>query len=411
MAISVPEKLIARNRIFDPIPVGDAYASWISNSGSRSDGYDVDYRWKQLTVDSGAGNFLGQMVEYVVADEQIYISMKVKVSEPVDNVTLTLMGGTLAGYGILMGNKTFSLQANVWTELRDRVRIPAGTSTGTSYLTVMVDSEMTWGENIQVRELVAVGGVETPYFFGGTPPFLFQDQLVTPYFDFSGEGAYSQFDYYDVQGEPPSVDWSSNASRRFTIGADRGMLYRNNYGYAWPGLISVDRAPSDEVAEKRYLDGQLIDVSIPTPDYSATLEVYTYPEEFEPCIGIVTLGSPSFRAYGQESERFSFCYRTFIGDGNDPQSHYRLHFVYDALAEDQGHVSSTMSESSEADSFKFKIHAIPKNTPGLKATSYFTVDSRSAVGLIVGLERVLYGHLGSTPRLPTIDEIKTYLQT
>ena len=208
----------------------------------------------------------------------------------------------------------------------------------------------------------------------------------------------------------PTAEWGSTEQRQYSIGTDRGMLYLDGIGVPWTGLVSVNRKTSSGESEKRYIDGRIFRVQIPPGDFEAVVEAYTYPYEFEACIGSESLGAPGLLAHGQSSTSFGMSYRTLSGDGDGYSEHSKIHLIYEAVAEMSDYRNDTVNDSPQLAPFSFDIFGIPISGDGFRPTTYFSVDSRNVDEILFrGLEHVLYGHGGTTPRLPSIEEIREYL--
>lgn len=275
---------------------------------------------------------------------------------------------------------------------------------------LVVLGEGYWDDGMVVRE-----DYDGPYFDGDTPPFRYRGQMVTPQW-MDGDPGFVKSrlgDYYEVQPWNPTAQWSKPENRRFTIGADRGMLYRDGLGVAWSGLVNVSRSGNDGDVGKRYIDGTLFNVSVPSSDYSATLEAFTYPDEFDACIGNLEYeNTPGITIYGQENQPFDLSYRTLQGDANGYGEEYTIHLVYNCMAVDSGTEHATINDSPEIGAFSFEIHGIPQIIPNAKPSAYFSINSRDVNrGLLARLEEILYGTDGSVPRIPTIEEIREFLNT
>ena len=208
----------------------------------------------------------------------------------------------------------------------------------------------------------------------------------------------------------PTATWNKATQKQYSIGVDRGMLYRNGLGVPWSGLVNVNRNGNDSEVGKRYLDGVLFNVSVPPSDFSASLEAFTYPDEFDACIGNANYnGVEGLTIHGQESAPFDLCYRTLQGDGTGHGEEYTLHFVYGCMAVDSGHDHASINDAPEAETFSFEIHGTPQAAPNARPSAYFSINSRKVDReLLDGLEQVLYGIDGAQPMLPAMGEIETY---
>lgn len=217
------------------------------------------------------------------------------------------------------------------------------------------------------------------------------------------------------------LTWDNNGERLYETGVKQGVLYpiqtdgSYSKGVAWNGLTAVTESPSGAEATALYADDIKYLNLISNEEFGATIEAYTYPDEFAECDGSaalvdgVTLGQ-------QKRKTFGLCYRTSLGndvDGNDYG--YKLHLVYGCLAAPSEKAYATINDSPEAITFSWEISTTPVNVAGFKPTSQITIDSTKADPTkLAALEDVLYGKDGETtegagPRLPLPDEIKTLM--
>ena len=213
--------------------------------------------------------------------------------------------------------------------------------------------------------------------------------------------------------------WDQTGERLYETGVDRGVLYPINSegkytpGVAWNGLTGVTESPSGAEATDLYADNIKYLSMRSAETYGATIEAYTYPEEFEQCDGSATLATGV--TIGQQARKiFGFCYRTLIGNDVDGQDHgYKLHLVYGATASPSERAYATVNDSPEAITFSWEIATTPVSVSGLKPTASITIDSTKAdPDCLAALEKVLYGSdepTAGTPRLPLPDEVKTLM--
>jgi hypothetical protein len=217
------------------------------------------------------------------------------------------------------------------------------------------------------------------------------------------------------------LTWDNNGERLYETGVKQGVLYpiqadgKYSKGVAWNGLTAVTESPSGAEATALYADDIKYLNLISNEEFGATIEAYTYPDEFAECDGSaslvdgVTLGQ-------QKRKTFGLCYRTSLGndvDGNDYG--YKLHLVYGCLAAPSEKAYATINDSPEAITFSWEVSTTPVNVAGFKPTSQITIDSTKADKTkLTALEDILYGKDGETtegagPRLPLPDEIKTLM--
>ena len=184
-------------------------------------------------------------------------------------------------------------------------------------------------------------------------------------------------------------------------------------GVAWNGITAVTESPSGAEATPLYADDTKYLNLYSTEEFGATIEAYTYPDEFAQCDGSaeiadgVTIGQ-------QQRKPFGLCYRTVIGNDTDNNDHgYKLHIIYGCMASPSEKAYATINDSPEAITFSWEISTTPVMVAGHKATASLTIDSTKAdPAKLAALEDILYGkdgEPGSEARLPLPDEIKTLM--
>ena len=219
--------------------------------------------------------------------------------------------------------------------------------------------------------------------------------------------------------------WDQTGERLYETGVDRGVLYPYNTaskaytpGVAWNGLSNVTESPSGAEPTAIWADNQKYLNLMSAEEYGATIEAYTYPDEFAECDGSATLATGVY--VGQQARKtFGFCYRTLIGNDVDAQDHgYKLHLVYGALASPSEKAYATVNDSPEAITFSWEVSTTPVSVAGMKPTACITIDSTKAdETCLAALETILYGkdptgpeaQDGVEPRLPLPDEVKTLM--
>jgi hypothetical protein len=206
--------------------------------------------------------------------------------------------------------------------------------------------------------------------------------------------------------------WDQTGERVFETGVDHGVLFIPdtngvyNEGVAWNGLVTVTESPSGAESNKQYADNQVYLNLISAEEFGATIEAYTYPDEFAQCDGSAT-PSPGV-SVGQQSRRsFGLVYRTRVGDdvaGTD--AGYKLHLIYGATAAPSERAYTTINDSPEAITFSWDLTTAPVQVTGLKPTASLTVDSTKVdATALTNLENLLFGTVGVDPRLPMPDEV------
>lgn len=219
----------------------------------------------------------------------------------------------------------------------------------------------------------------------------------------------------------PKLVWDADSKRLYETGVDHGVLYVKNaegaypQGVAWNGLTAVTESPSGAESTPLYADNIKYLNLRSAEEFGATIEAYTYPDEFAQCDGRAELAKGIM--IGQQSRKmFGLSYRTKIGNDTDGEDHgYKLHLIYgcDAAPSERGY--QTVNDSPNAITFSWTISTTPVNVKGFKPTASIEIDSTKVdPEKLAALEAELYGSdSGSefsggsdkTAHLPLPDEV------
>jgi len=213
--------------------------------------------------------------------------------------------------------------------------------------------------------------------------------------------------------------WDDAGERLYETGVDHGVLYVMDdvgeypAGVVWNGLVSVTESPSGAEPTPLYADNIKYLNLISAEEFGATIEAFTYPDEFDQCDGSVeaVLGVK----FGQQSRRqFGLCYRTKLGNDVDGNEYgYKLHLVYGCLAAPSEKAYQTINDSPEAITFSWEVTTTPPAVEDYKPVASIVIDSTTATALnLAALEDILYGVDTPTPvvpRLPLPAEIITLM--
>lgn len=212
--------------------------------------------------------------------------------------------------------------------------------------------------------------------------------------------------------------WDKTGDRLYETGVKNGVLYIPtagvySKGVAWNGLTAVTESPSGAEATALYADDIKYLSLMSTEEFGATIEAYTYPDEFAACDGSAELAD-GVTIGQQKRSTFGLCYKTTIGNDTDGNDHgYKLHIIYGAQAAPSEKAYATINDSPEAITFSWEITTTPVNVTGAKPTASLVIDSTKADPTkLAALEDILYGkdgEPGNEPRLPLPDEIKSLM--
>lgn len=210
-----------------------------------------------------------------------------------------------------------------------------------------------------------------------------------------------------------ALTWDDSGKRLYETGIDRGVLYvmkSGSYGtgVAWNGLTGVTESPSGAEATALYADNIKYLSLYSAEEFGATIEAYTYPDEFAECDGSAQLAK-GVTIGQQDRATFGLCYRTLVGNDTEGQGHgYKLHIIYGAMASPSEKAYATVNDSPEAITFSWEITTTPVNVADMKPTACVVIDSTTADSTkLAELEKKLYGDESNEPKLVLPDEIKT----
>lgn len=228
-----------------------------------------------------------------------------------------------------------------------------------------------------------------------------------------------------MPGTTGRLVWDKTGERLYETGVSQGVLYPYNStskaydkGIAWNGLTAVTESPSGAEATAIYADNIKYLSLMSAEEFGATIEAYTYPDEFAQCDGSAELVAGAMIGQ-QERKTFGLCYKTVLGNDTDGENYgYKLHIIYGATASPSEKGYATINDSPEAITFSWELTTTPVNVTGFKPTATIVIDSTKADPTqLAALEDILYGKdagaegtpAATAARLPLPDEIKTLL--
>ena len=212
------------------------------------------------------------------------------------------------------------------------------------------------------------------------------------------------------------LTWDDAGKRLYETGVDRGVLYVYDpetswygNGVAWNGLTNVSESPSGAEPTPLYADNIKYLNLISNEEFGATVEAYTYPDEFAECDGSAEIATGV--AIGQQKRKtFALAYRTKIGNDTDGNDHgYKIHLIYGCTAAPTEKGYATINDSPEAITFSWEISTTPIEVAGFKPTACITIDSTKVNNStkMTALEAKLYGTTEAPPTIPTIAQLLT----
>lgn len=209
----------------------------------------------------------------------------------------------------------------------------------------------------------------------------------------------------------PKLVWDDTGKHLFETGVEKGVLYpqvEGAYpkGVVWNGLSSVTESPSGAESNPTYADNIKYLNLVSAEEFGATVEAYTYPDEFAKCDGSAEI-SPGILIGQQERQKFGLCYRTVLGNDTEGNAYgYKLHIIYNATASPSEKQYQTINDSPEAITFSWELSTTPTNVDGHKPTASLVIDSTKVdEAKLKKLEDKLYGTESAEASLPTPNEI------
>lgn len=210
----------------------------------------------------------------------------------------------------------------------------------------------------------------------------------------------------------PKIKWDQTGERLYETGVSKGVLYpyaNNTYakGVAWNGLINVSESPEGAEATPLYADNIKYLNLMSAEEFKATIEAYTYPDEFAACNGEASL-EEGVSIGQQKRSQFGLSYQTKIGNDVDSELGYKIHLVYGALAAPSEKAYATVNDSPEAITFSWEISTTPVEVPGFKPTASLVIDSTKVDPTkLAEFEKKLYGDETNEAMLPLPSEVAT----
>lgn len=214
--------------------------------------------------------------------------------------------------------------------------------------------------------------------------------------------------------------WDKEGEHLFETGVDHAVLYVYNTstskydgidgkgGVVWNGVNSIQETPSGASANDIYADNVKYLSIRSAEEFGATIEAYTYPDEWGVCDGSaepikgVKLGQQTRKAFGMS-------YRTIIGNDTEGNDHgYLLHLIYNGTAAPSSRSYTTVNDNPEAITFSWEVSCLKTNVKGYKPVANITIDSTKVdAQKLADLEKKLYGDDDSddVPVLPSPDEV------
>ena len=210
--------------------------------------------------------------------------------------------------------------------------------------------------------------------------------------------------------------WDQTGEKLYETGVKQAVLYPQASGgtypkgFAWNGITGVTESPSGAEASPLYADDIKFLNLMSTEEFGASIEAYTYPDEFAECDGSSEIADGV--SIGQQKRKlFGLCYRTTLGNDTESNAYgYKIHIIYGAMASPSEKAYASINDSPEAITFSWELTTTPVNVEGFDPTASITIDSTKAdKAKLAKLEAILYGDDETEARLPLPDEIASIM--
>lgn len=211
--------------------------------------------------------------------------------------------------------------------------------------------------------------------------------------------------------------WDEVGQRFFETGVKNGVLYVQDNdgsyknGVVWNGLTAVTESPSGAEETPLYADDVKYLTLRSAEEFGATVEAYTYPEEFEQCDGSASIANGV--TIGQQARRaFGLCYRTSVGNDIQGQNFsYKLHLIYGCTVAPSEKSYSTINDNPEAITFSWELSTVPVPVEGFSPTASLVIDaSKVDKEKMQSLEDALFGDESNEAKLLLPNEIMEMLK-
>lgn len=210
-----------------------------------------------------------------------------------------------------------------------------------------------------------------------------------------------------------ALTWDAVGERRYETGVKNGTLYvydssansgagAYGTGVAWNGLTGVTVSPEGADATDLYADDIKYLTMRSAENVNATIEAYTYPDEWATCDGSAVVVN-GVKIGQQPRAVFGFVWKTVIGNDTLMDNYgYMLHILWGCTASPSEKAYQTINDSPEAITFSWEISSIPVPVGGnYKPTAYMEIDStKTDPTKLAALEKTLFGDANTDPTLP-----------
>src|SRR3954467_6793724 len=119
-----------------------------------------------------------------------------------------------------------------------------------------------------------------------------------------------------------ALQWDKTGERFYETGVDHGVLFQVDVdgeyvdGVPWNGLTAVTESPAGAESNKQYADNIVYVNLLSAEEFNATIEAFTFPEEFLLHGGVVKTANGALIGM-QARPSFGFSWRNLKGNAVD----------------------------------------------------------------------------------------------
>ena len=213
--------------------------------------------------------------------------------------------------------------------------------------------------------------------------------------------------------------WDKTGEKIYETGVSNVALYvqvNGTYpkGVAWNGVTAITESPSGAESNPIYADNVKYGKLLSAEELGATIEAYTYPDEFAVCDGSAEL-TAGVTIGQQKRSSFGLPWKSLIGNDTDGTDFgYKIKLMYGCMAAPSERANNTVNESPEAMTMSWEISTTPVAVKDHKPTALVTIDSTAftepdAKSKLAAFEKIIWGSDSADARLPLPDEVATLL--
>ena len=174
--------------------------------------------------------------------------------------------------------------------------------------------------------------------------------------------------------------WDKEGEHRYETGVKNCALYVHNgknygTGVPWNGITGITESPSGAEANPLYADDTKYLNLYSVEEIGATVEAYTYPDEFAECDGSASVAAGV--TIGQQNRKtFGLAYKTVVGNDTEANDYgTKIHILYGCKASPSEKAYATINDSPEAITFSWELTTTPVEVAGYKKTASVTIDT------------------------------------